>query len=172
MPDEGGCSWYLCQGWNEEVKVCLIIKFKILGISDTFWFQTFVFFCIIIVFEVTHIWRQQKVTNTWPSHFHDLQKGTIDLMFKIMKSENTWQILRTPLPITHPHRFCLDIINVCFFSGFLKFGLSHVWMQMKFWILWKFSQVIFCQTIKETKQVYIFHYSSYFLNNFLLSLCQ
>ena len=127
------------------------------------------FFCIIIVFEVTHIWRQQKVTNTWPSHFHDLQKGTIDLMFKIMKSENTWQILRTPLPITHPHRFCLDIINVCFFSGFLKFGLSHVWMQMKFWILWKFSQVIFCQTIKETKQAYIFNYVSYFLNKFLLS---
>ena len=37
---------------------------------------------------------------------------------------------------------------------------------------WKFSQVIFCQAIKETKQAYISNYISYFLNNFLVSLCQ
>ena len=123
------------------------------------------FFCIIIVFEVTHIWRPQKMTNKWPSHFHHPQKWTIDLMFKIMKSANTWQFLRTPFSTP----FCVEIINVCFFSGFWRFGLSHVWMQMKFWILWKFSQVIFCQTVKETKQAYIFNYVSYFLNNFLLS---
>ena len=43
---------------------------------------------------------------------------------------------------------------------------------MKFWILWKFSQAIFYQTIKETKQAYILSYVSYFLNNFLLSLGQ
>ena len=133
-----------------------------MGISDAFWFQTFVF-CVIIVFEVTHIWRSQKMTNTWPSHFHHPQKWTIDLMFKIMKSANTWQFLRTPFSTP----FCVEIINVCFFSGFWRFGLSHVWMQMKFWILWKFSQVIFCQTVKETKQAYIFNYVSYFLNNFV-----
>ena len=121
-----------------------------MGISDAFWFQTFVFFCIIIVFEVTHIWRPQKMTNKWPSHFHHPQKWTIDLMFKIMKSTNTWQFLRTP---SQPP-LCVDIINVCFLSGFLKFSLSHVWMQMKFWILWKFSQVIFCQVIKETKLIF------------------
>ena len=67
-------------------------------ISDAFWFQTIVFFRIIIVFDVTHIWRPQKMTNTWPSHFHQPQKWTIDLMFKIMKSADTWQFLRTSLP--------------------------------------------------------------------------
>ena len=149
--------------------VCLIIKFKTLGISDVFWFQTFGFFCIIIVFEVTHIWRPKKMTNTWPSHFHHLQKWTIDLVFKIMKSANRWQFLRTPLPtpLLCRHHKCMF-----FFCFFLKFGLSHVWMQIKFWILWKFSQVIFRQTIKETKQAYIFNYVSSFLDNFLLSLGQ
>ena len=39
-----------------------------------------------------------KMTNTWPSHFHHPEKLTIDLMFKIMKSANTWQFWRTPLP--------------------------------------------------------------------------
>ena len=45
-------------------------------------------------------------------------------------------------------------------------------MQMKFWILLKLSQVIFCQAIKETKQAYISNYISYFLNTFLESLFQ
>ena len=40
------------------------------------------------------------MTNKWPSHFHHPQKWTIDLLFKIMESENTWKILRNPLP-TH-----------------------------------------------------------------------
>ena len=71
-----------------------------MGISDAFWFQTFVFFCIIIVFEVTHIWRPQKMTNKWPSHFHHPQKWTIDLL-KIMEFANTWQFLRSPSP-PHP----------------------------------------------------------------------
>ena len=107
----------------------------------------------------------QKVANKWRSHFHHPQKLARDLLFKIMESANAWQILRTPL--TSP--FCVDIINVCFFSVFFfKFGLSNVWMQMKFWILWKFSQVISCQAIKETKQAYISNYISYFLNNFLV----
>ena len=64
----------------------------------TRFFSKHFFCCIIIVFEVTHIWRPQKMTNTWPSHFHHPEKSTIDLMFKIMKSANTWQFLRTPLP--------------------------------------------------------------------------
>ena len=38
-----------------------------------------------------------------------------------------------------PTPFCVDIINVCFLSGFLKFGLSHVWMEMNF--LWNFMKI-------------------------------
>ena len=57
------------------------------------------FFCII-VFEVTHLWRPQKMTNKWPSHFHHPQKWTIDLL-KIMEFANTWQFLRSPSP-PHP----------------------------------------------------------------------
>ena len=127
---------------------CLIIKLKFWEYRTRF-DSKHLFFCII-VFEVTHLWRPQKMTNKWPSHFHHPQKWTIDLMFKIMKSANTRQFLRTP----SPPPFCVDIINVCFLSGFLKLGLSHVWMQMKFRILWKFSQVIFCQVIKETKLLF------------------
>ena len=69
-----------------------------MGISNAFWFQTFDFFNIIIDFEVTHFRCPQKMTNKWSSHFHQPQKWTIDLMFKIMESTNTWQFLRTPLP--------------------------------------------------------------------------
>ena len=68
-----------------------------------------------------------------------------------------------------PTPFCVDIINLCFLSGFLKFGLSHVWMEMNFWILWKFSQVIFCQAIKEIKQAYISSYISYFFRTICFS---
>ena len=38
------------------------------------------------------------MANKWPSHFHHLQKWAIDLLFKIIESANTWQILRSPLP--------------------------------------------------------------------------
>ena len=69
-----------------------------MGISDAFWFQAFDFFNIIIVFEVTHLRRPQKMTNKWPSHFQQPQKWIIDLMFIIMESTNTWQFLRIPLP--------------------------------------------------------------------------
>ena len=168
MPDEGACSWHLCQGWNDEGKVCLIITFKILDISDAFWFQTFVFFCIIIVFEVTHIWRPQKMTITWPSHFHHPQKWTIDLMFKIMKSISTWQVLRTPLPtpLLCRHHKCM------FLFWFFKVWSVTCLNANEFWILWKFNQIIFCQTIKETKQTYIFNHVRDFLNNIFSSLCQ
>ena len=43
-----------------------------------------------------------------------------------------------------PTPFCVDVINVCSLSGFLRFSLSHAWMLMKFWILWRFSQATFC----------------------------
>ena len=70
---------------------------KILGISDAFWFKTF-FLKILLVFEVTHLWHPPNMANKWPSHFHHPQKLAIDLLFKIMESVNTWQILRIPLP--------------------------------------------------------------------------
>ena len=54
------------------------------------------FLDIIIVFEVTHLWHPQKMDDKWPSHFYYPQKLAIDLLFKIMESANTWQILRTP----------------------------------------------------------------------------
>ena len=136
--------------------------------SDAFWFQTFwggYYYCL---WGHPYIWHPQKVANKWPTRFHHLQKWTTDLLFKIMESANTWQILRTPI-LTHVlrrHHKCM------FLSGFLKFGLSYVWMQMKFWISWKFSQAIFYQATKEIKQAYIFSYISYFLNKFLVSLCQ
>ena len=107
------------------------------------------FFNIIIVFEVSHLWHPQKRTNKWPSHFHHPAKWTIDLLFKIMESATTCQIKKNP---SQPS-FCVDI-NLRFLSGFLKLGLSHVWIQMTFWILSKFNQVMFCQAIKETKLIF------------------
>ena len=143
------------------------------------------FLDIIIVFEVTHLWHPQKMDDKWPSHFYYPQKLAIDLLFKIMESANTWQILRTP---PSPHPFCLDMINVCFFSGFLKFGLSHVWMQMKFWLLLKFSQVTSVKLSKKPRngeyikanhnfcfRIFVFHnfyyiHTPFFINNLFLTL--
>ena len=121
------------------------------------------FLDIIIVFEVTHLWYPEKMANKWPSRFHHPQKWTIGLLFKIMESTNTWHPLPTLLLCGHHKRM--------FPFWFFKVW-SVTYLQMKFWILWKFSQVIFCQAIKETKQAYISNYISYFLNNFLVSLCQ
>ena len=86
-----------------------------MGLLDAFWFQT-IFWDIIIVFEVTHLWHLPKIATKWPSHFHHPQKWATDLLFEIMKSANMWQILRTPLPML----FCVDVINVCFLSVFLS----------------------------------------------------
>ena len=140
---------------------------KILGISDIIWFQTFFFlFDIIIVFEVTHLWRPQKMTNKWPSHFHHPSKLTRDLLFKRMESANTCQILRIPLPTP------LLCRHKCMFPFSLKIGLSNFWMQMKFWILWKFSsQFLFSQAFKKTKLIFPTT-SVNLLNSFLVSLCQ
>ena len=138
MPDEGVVLDIRVRG--EMIKLRFVLmKFKILGILDAFWFQTFGFFCIIIVFEVTHIWRPQKITNTSPSHFHHPQKWTIDLMFKIMKSANTWQLLRTPLstPLLCRHHKCMFLFwffkfwSVTCLNGnkilnFLKIQLSYL----------------------------------------------
>ena len=143
-------------------------QMKILGISDIIWFQTFFFpFDIIIVFEVTHLWRPQKMTNKRPSHFHHPSKWTRDLLFKRMESANACQILRRPLPTP------LLCRHKCMFPFcFLKIGLWNFWMQMKFWILWKFSsQFLFSQAFKETKLIFPTK-SVNFLNSFLVSLCQ
>ena len=56
-------------------------KIKISAIPDAFRFQTFTSF-ILFVFEVTHLWRPQKMTNKWSPLplSHHLQKW-INLLF-------------------------------------------------------------------------------------------
>ena len=76
------------------------------------------FFDIIIVCDVIHSWRQQNMSNKW------IRKHVTDLK-------------------NSPRSFCVDVIKLCSLSGFLRFDLSYAWMLMEFWILWKFSQVIF-----------------------------
>ena len=98
MPDEGGCSWYLWQGWNDKLPYVLELNKNFWNIGRVLILN--IFLNIIIVFEVTHLRHPPKMANKWPSHFHHPQKLAIDLLFKIMESANTWQILRTHLP-TH-----------------------------------------------------------------------
>ena len=87
------------------------------------------------------------MTNKWSSHLHHAPNWIIHLLFKIVESANTCQILRTslPTPLLRRHK--------CTFP----FRFSKVWfvcMKMKFWILWKFNQVMFCQAIEETKLIF------------------
>ena len=103
------------------------------------------------------------MANKWPSHFHHPQKWTIDLLFKIMESENTWQILRNPLPTPLLCRYHKCMFPFWFFKVWSVTCLNA--NEILVWILWKFSQVIFCPGIKETKEAYISNYISYFLNN-------
>ena len=137
-----------------------------MGISGAFWFQTSIFFCII-VFEVSHLWRPQKMTNKWPSHFHHTQKWTIDLRFKIMESANKWQFLRTSLPtlLLCRHHKCmfpfwfLKVWSVTCLNGneilnFIKIRSSYLLPSY------------------QRNQALISNYIGYFLNNFLVSLCQ
>ena len=138
-----------------------------MGISDAFWFQTFVFFCMIIVFEVTHIWRPQKMTNTWPSHFHHPQKWTIDLMFKIMKSANTWKFLRTPLPIPVLCRH-----HKCMFSFWFLKVWSVACLNANEILNFMKIQSSYLLLSYQRNQALISNYISSFLNNFLVSLCQ
>ena len=56
------------------------------------------FLWILLLSLRSLIYDLYKMDNKWPSHFHHPQKWSINLLFKIMESENTWQILRTPLP--------------------------------------------------------------------------
>ena len=124
------------------------------------------FFCII-VFEVTHIWRPRKMTNKWPSHFHHPQKWTIDLMFKIMESENTWQFLRTtlPAPLLCRHHKCM-----------FPFWLFKVWsvtcLNANEILNFMKIQSSYLLSSYQRNQALISNYISYFLNNFLVSLCQ
>ena len=122
------------------------------------------------VYGVTHLWRPQNMANKWPSLFQHPQKWAIDLLFKIMESENTWQILRNPLPTPLLCRYHKCMFPFWFFKVWSVTCLNA--NEILVWILWKFSQVIFCQAINKTKQAYISNYISYFLNNFLVSLCQ
>ena len=146
-----------------------IIKLRfVLQLNLTFWeYRTrfdskhFFFFCII-VFEVTHIWHSQKITNTWSSPFHDPQKWTIDLMFKLMKSANTWQYLRTSLPTSLLCRH---------YKYMFPFWLFEVWSVtcLNANEILNFMKI---QSNYQRNQALVSNYSSYFLNNFLVSLCQ
>ena len=135
---------------------------------DAFWFQTF--FLDIIVFEVSHLWHPQKVANKWRSHFHHPQKLARDLLFKIMESANAWQILRTPL--TSP--FCVDIINVCFFSVFFFLSLVCLMSECK-WNFEFYENSVKLSPVKLSKKLskLIFPTISVtFWTTFWLSLCQ
>ena len=124
------------------------------------------FFCIIILFEVTHIWRPQKMTNKWPPHFHHPQKWTIDIMFKIMKSSNTWQFLRTPLltPILWRHHKCMFPFWFCKFWSVTCLNANEISSFIKI-------QLSYLLPSYQINQAFISNYISYFLN-FLVSLCQ
>ena len=120
------------------------------------------FFWIIIVFEVTHLWRPQKMTNKWPSYFNHLQKWTIDLIFEIMESANTWRFLRNPLstPVLCRHHKCM------FPFWFFKVGSVTCLNANE---ILNFMKI---QSSFQRNQDLISNYISYFLNNFLVSLCQ
>ena len=144
-------------------------QIKTLEILDAFWFQTF-FLMLLLSLRSPISGVLKKMANKWPSHFHKPQKWTIDLLFKIMESKNTWQILRNPLPTPLLYRYHKCMFPFWFFKIWSVTCLNTNGILIL--ILWKFSQFIFCQAIKETKQVYISYYISYFLNNFLVTLCQ
>ena len=120
------------------------------------------------------LWGHLFMTSTkngkkWPSHLHHPQKWTTYLSFKIMESTvNTWQILRTPLltPLLCRHHKCIFPFWFFIVWSVTCLNANEILDYMKF------NQVIFCQAVKETKQDYISNYISYFLNNFLVSLCQ
>ena len=103
---------------NKETRTMLMTSFWCLVIKVSGMSDAFRFqifaFFYIIVFEVTHLWRPQKWPTNDSPHFHHLLSKKSRIRKK-MKN-----------------------------SGFLRFGLSHAWMLFKFWILWKFSQVILC----------------------------
>ena len=119
------------------------------------------FFYIAIVFKVTHLWRPQKMTNKWPSHFNHFQKWTIDLLFKIMESANTWQILRTPLftPLLCRHQKCMFpfwFFKVC---SVTCLNANEILSFMKI-------QTNYLLSSFQRNQTYISNFISYFLNNF------
>ena len=166
------CSWYLWQGWNDQVTVCLIIKSEFWEYRTRFDSKHFGgFFGMIIVFKVTHLWHPQKsdqqMSPAPPSHFQHPQKWTIDLMFKITESANTWQLLRTPLatPLLCKHHKCM--FSFWFFKVWSATCLNanEILNFMKIQLSCLLSSY-------QRNQAYISNWISYFLNNFLVSLCQ
>ena len=141
-----------------------------MGISDAFWFQAFDFFNIIIVFEVTHLRRPQKMTNKWPSHFQQPQKWIIDLMFIIMESTNTWQFLRIPLPTLPTAPLCRH--HTCKFLFWFFKVWSVTCLNANEILNFMKIQSSYLLSSYQRNQALISNYISYFLNNFLVSLCQ
>ena len=119
-----------------------------MGISDAFWFQTFLGGYYYCLWSQSYIWHPQKMANKWPARFHHSQKWTTDLLFKIMESANTWQILRTHLPT---HFLCRH--HKCMFP----FWFFKVWSVTclnanEILTFIKIQSSYFCQAIKETKK--------------------
>ena len=147
MPDEGGCSWYLWQGWNDKLPYVLELNKNFWNIGRVLILN--IFLNIIIVFEVTHLWHPPKMANKWPSHFHHPQKLAIDLLFKIMESANTWQILRIP-PLPTPLLFRHD--KCMFLFWFFKVWSVTCLNANEILTFIKIQSSYFCQAIKETKK--------------------
>ena len=167
MPDEGGCSWQLWQGWNDQVTLCLIIKLK-------FWEYRTHFDSKHLFFSYYYcLWCHPFTASTK----NDLQmnfplppsakRNNRYLLFKIMESENTCQILRTPLPTptllwrhkcTFPFSFfkvwSVTCLNANEMLNFMKIQSSYVLSSY------------------QRNQAYISNYISYFLINFFVILCQ
>ena len=108
------------------------------------------------------------MAKKWPSQFHHPQKWTIDLLFKIKESANSWQIFRTSLPtaLFCRHHKCMfpfwffkvssvTCLNANDILNFMKIQSSY--------LLWNYQ--------RNQASLYS-NYISYFLNKFLVSLCQ
>ena len=142
-------------------------------IPDAFWFQTFGGGFLVWLLSLRSLIYDihKKVTNKWalppPSHFQHPQKWTIDLMFKITESANTWQLLRTPLatPLLCKHHKCM--FSFWFFKVWSATCLNanEILNFMKIQLSCLLSSY-------QRNQAYISNWISYFLNNFLVSLCQ
>ena len=105
---------------------------------------------IIFVFDITHLWHPQKMANKWLSHFHHPQKWTIHLLFKIMESANTRQILRTklPIPLLCRHHKCM------FHFWFFKIWAVTCLNANEILNFMKISQVIFCKENYNRKRLH------------------
>ena len=139
-----------------------------MGISDAFWFQTFLGGYYYCLWGQSYIWHPQKMANKWPARFHHSQKWTTDLLFKIMESANTWQILRTPplpTPLLFRHDKCMFLFWFFKVWSVTCLNANEILNFMKI-------QSSYLLSSYQRNQALISNYISYFLNNFLVSLCQ